>query len=254
MTANGRFDRALLSYLDSYHRHELHVTAPLPDRPSLVVANHGFGGIIDLNVLSLRKALVQLSQRPVTYLVHQLAWTTGIGRLLEPLGARAATRANAAEAIAAGHHVAVFPGGDLDAAKPWTRRNTIDFGDRSGFAALALQLDLPIVPVVTAGASESLLVLTDGQPLARMLRLPKLLRVKTLPVSLSVPWGLSVGLTGMLPYAALPTKLETTVLAPVMPTVGIDAPVLAEEVLQRMQCCLDELVTDRTPILGRRTS
>ena len=57
----------------------------------------------------------------------------------------------------------VFPGGDLDAFKSWTDRNQIVFGARSGFARLAIEHHVPIVPIVTAGAGESLLVLTDGE-------------------------------------------------------------------------------------------
>ena len=49
--------------------------------------------------------------------------------------------------------------------------------------------------------------------LYRALRLDELLRVKALPTSLSLPWGLNTGAVGMLPYLPLPSKLHTRVLA-----------------------------------------
>lgn len=67
----------------------------------------------------------------------------------------------------------------------------IVFAGRRGFAQLAVDAGVPIVPVVTAGAGESLLILTDGQRLAPALRLDSLLRVKALPVAISGPWGLT---------------------------------------------------------------
>ena len=105
---------------------------------------------------------------PVTVLTHQLAWTLRVGRLVEPLGARPASRGSAVEAFEAGHHVLVFPGGDKDAAKTFEDRNRVIFDGRSGFAKLAIDQDVPIVPVVTAGAGESLWVLSSGERLAQV--------------------------------------------------------------------------------------
>ena len=74
---------------------------------------------------------------------------------------------------------------------------------------------MPIVPIVTAGAGESAYVISDGQRLARALRLDKTLRAKVLPVSVSLPWGLNIGAAGVLPYLPLPTKLLTAVMPPI---------------------------------------
>ena len=51
---------------------------------SLFVADHGFGGIFDLNVLAVGAALEELNlDRPVSFLTHQLAWTLGVGPLVD---------------------------------------------------------------------------------------------------------------------------------------------------------------------------
>jgi 1-acyl-sn-glycerol-3-phosphate acyltransferase len=250
-TAKEHLGVALTTYLEWYHRFEATFDAPLPDEPSMLVCNHGFGGLGDLNGMALAAAMrTSGNDRPVTFLVHQLAWTLGVGRLVELSGGRKATQEAAENAIAEGHHLVVFPGGDLDAGKAFKDRNTITFAGRSGFARLARDLDVPIVPVVTAGAGESLYVFSDGSTLASRLGIDKALRVKALPVSFSVPWGVSFGLTGLVPYIPMPTKLTTAVLAPVDPA-GEEGPdALARAIHHQMQTRMDHLVRTRVPVIG----
>lgn len=241
----------LIEFVRRYHRLQVDVEVGALTDPVLFVANHGFGGIVDLNVMAVGAALEDLHlDRPVTFLTHQLAWTLGVGPIVELLGARPASRDSAHTSFAEGQHVVVFPGGDLDAAKKFTDRNQIVFGGRSGFAQLALDEGVPIVPIVTAGAGESLLVLSDGERLARALRLDKLLRVKALPTSLSLPWGLNTGAVGMLPYLPLPTKLHTRVLPAMTATPGESAESYAERVHTLMQEALTEMTKNRLPLIG----
>lgn len=235
-----------IDFVHRYHRLEISGELIAPERPVLFVANHGFGGIFDLNVFAILATFDSLQlDRPVTALTHQMAWTLRVGKLLEPFGARPASRDAAMEGFANGHHVLVLPGGDLDAAKSFADRDQIVFGGRSGFARLAMEADMDIVPIVTAGAGESLFVLSDGQRLARALRLDKLLRIKALPVSVSLPWGISVGGAGMLPYLPLPSKLTTEVLPSMRPEAGEDADDFAARVQIAMQRSLSEMAARR---------
>jgi 1-acyl-sn-glycerol-3-phosphate acyltransferase len=146
--------------------------------------------------------------------------------------------------------VLVMPGGDLDAGKSFRHRNEIVFGGRTGFAQIALDAGVPIIPVVMSGAGETLFVLWDGQALAKLLRLPKLARTKTLPVSISLPYGLSVGVAGMLPYLPLPSKMRAAVLDPIRPEAGETAEALARRVEEAMRAKLVEQTWDRIPFLG----
>ena len=251
-------DEALPAFLDQavsfvrrYNRLEVDLQTPAPEEPVLFVANHGFGGIFDLNVMAANAALEDLDlDRPVNFLTHQLAWTLGVGRVIEHLGARPASNESAVEAFAEGNHVMVFPGGDVEAAKSYSHRNEVIFGGRSGFARLAMEQQVPIVPIVTSGAGESLLVLSDGKRLAKKLKLDKLLRLKALPVSLSFPWGLSVGAVGQLPYLPLPTKLRTAVMLPMMPKKGEEPQGFADRVQNAMQDTMTAMTANRKPILG----
>ena len=240
-----KVQRLATAYLRRWHDHEIEGHLEPPTGQVLFVANHGFGGLFDLNVLALMAIGPRLGlDRPITILIHQIAWTLGLGPLIEPYGARPASRVAAQDGFARGHHVLVLPGGDLDAFKAHKDRNKIVLGGRSGFARLALEAGVPIVPIVTAGAGDSLRVLSDGQAIAKTLRLDRLLRLKAAPVSLSIPWGLNIGLVGLLPYLQLPCKLSTRVLTPMEPLAGEAPEAFAHRVGEAMQTALTELAED----------
>jgi 1-acyl-sn-glycerol-3-phosphate acyltransferase len=146
--------------------------------------------------------------------------------------------------------VLVAPGGDIEAAKSFADRNRIVFSGRRGFARLAAENGVPIVTIVTAGAGESLLVLWDGQGLARALHMDDAIRMKVLPVSVSLPWGFSVGVAGLLPYLPIPTKLVTSVLDPMWQTDGETAEAFGDRVEAAMQAKLSALTDHRRLVLG----
>ncbi|SFM32382.1 Acyltransferase [Nocardia asteroides] len=243
--------RVLLRVFRWYHRHEVGGVLEPPPGPVLYVANHGFGGAFDLNVLAARSAYAHIGDpRGVITLTHHLAWVIGLGPILARMGAEPATGENACRALGRGEHVLVFPGGDVDAFKSWGERDRIIFDGRTGFARLAIEAAVPIVPVVTSGGGESLICLSDGRGLARRLRLDKALRLKRLPVTLSLPWGLTVGIAGLLPYIPLPTKIRTAVLPAMRPRPGESAAEFAERVRHAMQVELDRQTVRRIPLLG----
>ncbi|MFT4261914.1 MAG: 1-acyl-sn-glycerol-3-phosphate acyltransferase [Nocardioides sp.] len=238
--------RSEIAWVRHYHRLDISGDLVRPEVPTLFVANHGFGGIFDLNVFAVLAAFEELAlDRPVTILVHKIAWTLGVGRLLEAIGAVPASAEAARRALAQGNHVLVFPGGDLDAFKARRDCDKILFAGRSGFARLAIEAGVPIVPIATAGSGETLFVLSDGQWLARALRTDRLLRLKALPVTLSIPWGLNIGLVGLLPYLPVPAKLSSRVLRPMRPEAGETAAHFANRVSEVMQDALSELAVRR---------
>ena len=243
--------RIAVRFVQAYHRLTISTPEEPLAEPVLFVANHGFGGIFDLNVFAAFAAFEQLElDRPVTALIHQLAWTLRVGQFIEPLGARPAGRDEAEAAFARGGHVLVMPGGDVEAGKPFAQRNKIVFSGRRGFARLALDAGVPIVPIVTAGAGESVLVLSDGQRPARALRVDAMLRMKAFPVSVSIPWGVNAGAVGMVPYLPLPTKLRTAVLDPIRPQPAETADEFGDRVEAAMQGALDDMTAGRRLILG----
>ncbi len=242
--------------LARYTRLEFEGPEEIPDAPVLLVVNHGHGGIFDLNgfaLAALQRRFGIDDHTPATILTHQIAWTVGAGPLLEPAGFRPAGREVALEALGRGEYVVVMPGGDLDGAKSWAHRNEVLFGGRTGFASLAMQAGVPIVPLVIVGAGESLFVLSDGQRIATTLRLDRLLRTQTLPVALSIPWGLTVGGAGVvLPYVPLPTKLVAAAGEPMSPEPEESVEAFAARVHDWMSDTARRLSEGRVPILGWR--
>ncbi len=239
----------------AYTRLDVDTSAGLPEPPALIVVNHGFGGLFDLNVFAMADTLRRLAvtpEQPLTFLTHQAPWALGIGWMVQPLGCVPAGEQGLRTAIGRGEHVIVFPGGDIDAGKPWSRRHAVTFAGRSGFARLARDEGIPIVPMVFVGAGESALVLHDGAELARALRLDRSpLRTKALPVSVTLPWGLTVGAVGpLLPYLPLPTRIRGAVL-PAMSALEGEAPsAYARRVERVMNRTARELATGRRPVLG----
>ena len=93
---------------------------------------------------------------------------------LRKFGTVAASPDNARKALDSGAALLVYPGGDYEVHRPSWQRNRVDFGGRKGFIRLALEQDVPIVPVVSIGGQETALFLTRGERLARLLALDRL--------------------------------------------------------------------------------
>src|SRR5205807_8608308 len=106
-----------------------------------------------------------------------------------------------------------YPGGHGGTHRPWGARNEIRVGGRKGFLQLAAEAGGPVVPVVSIGGQETFLPLTDGRGIAKRLRLAQLGRLKILPVSLALRWGLTVG--DSLGHIPSPAKITMEVLEPI---------------------------------------
>jgi 1-acyl-sn-glycerol-3-phosphate acyltransferase len=176
----------------------------------------------------------------------------GLG-YLRKYGTVAASPENAEKALSSGAALLVYPGGDYEVHRPTWESGRVDFGGRKGFIKLALSKDVPIVPVVSIGGQETALFLTRGERLARLLRLDKLFRLKVLPISLAVPWGLNVG--DMFGHFPLPSKICIQVLDPIELRKEFgrnpDLDEVYEEVTRRMQSALDSLAAERRlPVIG----
>jgi 1-acyl-sn-glycerol-3-phosphate acyltransferase len=115
-------------------------------------------------------------------------------------------------ALAEGHDVALWPGGEIDSLRPWTKRDEAILAGRKGFVRMAIKAGVPIVPISTVGGPDSMPVLTSGRKLAKALQIDKLARLKTFPIAISAPWGIGPAL---LPEIPLPTKIRTAFQDPI---------------------------------------
>ena len=180
-----------------YFRSEVRGLENIPAGACLVVSNHS-GGVVtpDMSVFAVAYYDTFGYQRPLFALGHDLLFKGPAAGLLKRTGVIRATRDNAAQALAAGGVVLVFPGGDFDAYRPTMSENVIGFGGRTGYVSTAIEAGVPIVPSGSIGAQESQFYLTRGRWLSRALGLAdigrRLTRSDMLPISLGFPFGCSV--------------------------------------------------------------
>ena len=107
----------------------------------------------------------------------------------------------------------MYPGGDYEVFRPSWKRHEVDFGGRKGYVKLAREAGVPIVPIASVGGQEAALFLDRGQWLAKLLRVDKMARLKSVPILLAPPWGLAV--SDMVPRLPLPTKIAIEVQDPI---------------------------------------
>lgn len=224
------------------------------DGPVLLVGNHSGGNVTpDTHVFTLAFSTYFGVERRFFQLAHNLVLAMpGLGSLRK-YGTVAASPGNAEKALDTGAALLVYPGGDYEVHRPTWESAKVDFGRRKGFIRLALSKNVPIVPVVSIGGQETALFLSRGERLARLFGLDRLFRLKVLPISLAVPWGLNVG--DMLGHFPLPAKITTQVLEPIdlRQEFGRDPDLeeVYDEIVGRMQTTLDALAQERRlPVVG----
>lgn len=232
---------------DHYFRCETELEAELPAKRFLAVANHNaMTGMPDMFCHMLAFWRLHGPERVGYGLMHDVPFRfPGAGAWLNASGAIAASPTNAHRALAREAAVLCFPGGDIDACKPFSRRYEITFGPRRGFVRLAIREQVPVVPIVSVGAHSGLYIWTDGKRLARALRLPELARSNVAPFGLAMPWGLVVGVP--LPHLPPPVKIHTRILAPIdlgLPASAADDPEQVERAYLRIVAAMQKAMDD----------
>jgi 1-acyl-sn-glycerol-3-phosphate acyltransferase len=218
------------------------------DGPVLLVGNHSGGNVPpDTFVFTLAFCSYFGVERPFYQLVHNLVALYPALRWLPKFGTVAASPDNARLALESGAAVLVYPGGDYEVYRPSWQRHVVDFGGRKGFVRLARETSVPIVPVASVGGQETALFLGRGQGLARLLMLDKLFRLKSLPISVALPWGLNV--TDWLGHIPLPAKIVIEVQQHIEAT--DDDQAVYDKVVASLQAGVDRLAAERHfPVIG----
>jgi 1-acyl-sn-glycerol-3-phosphate acyltransferase len=238
-----------------YFRAEVRGLGNIPEAgPVLLVGNHSGGNLSpDTLVFTLAFSTYFGVERVFHQLAHNLVLSMPGLSFLRKYGTVAASHDNARKALQSGAAVLVYPGGDYDVHRPSWHGNRVDFGGRQGFLRLALEEDVEIVPVVAIGGQETALFLSRGERLAKLFALDRLFRLKVLPVSLALPWGINVG--DMLGHIPLPAKITIEALLPINlqrefgPDPDIDE--VYEHLTRLMQETLDALASERRyPVIG----
>jgi 1-acyl-sn-glycerol-3-phosphate acyltransferase len=250
--------RGIEAFADTYFRPEFHGVEHLPDEQYLAVGNHSGSPLIpDVIVMIAWWATHRGLEPPAYVLAHDVLFRIPVLRaLLTKIGVMPAHQRNADAALRTGASVMCYPGGELDCQRTYWDRHRVRLFGRSGFVKLALRYGVPIVPFVNAGGGEVYVTLYSSRALARWTGLEALTRVKSIPVTLGLPWGM--WLSGFVPYLPLPAKLTYRFGEPIRlphdPKLAEDERAVRgyyEQVVAVMQDMLDDLARQRRfPIIG----
>jgi 1-acyl-sn-glycerol-3-phosphate acyltransferase len=199
------------------------------------------------------------TEKPAYGLMHSHVWKVyrPLAQLASKMGAIQATPSMAIPALRRNACVLVYPGGGKDVFRPYWQRDQIKFFGQQGFIKLALRENVPIIPVVSWGAHETLFVLADiYEPMKGFLEtfhLPWLFNLdpKVFPIYLGLPWGISFGPLMNFP---LPAKIRVRVCPPIVferygRAAAQDLTYVQhcyDRVVQQMQTQLNQLIAEST--------
>jgi 1-acyl-sn-glycerol-3-phosphate acyltransferase len=243
--------------MDYWFRMEVEGWERLPEPPALFIGIHsGAPFVWDAWTVGVQWWRHFGDQRVLHGTAHDALMAAPlIGRYFRAMGVLPAAPDSIASALAAGHDVALWPGGEVDSLRPWTKRDEAVLGGRTGFIRMAINAGVPIVPIATVGGPDSMPVLSRGRNIAKALQLDKIARIKVMPFAIQAPWGIA---PAMLPEIPLPTKIRTAFQEPVKlardPKKAKDDDYVDrkyEEVRQSIQRGMDELARRRRlPVFG----
>jgi 1-acyl-sn-glycerol-3-phosphate acyltransferase len=243
---------------DHYFRLEIEGWHLIPDEPSLLIGIHS-GGALTMDAWTLVHSWYRRfeGRRILHGTAHDVLMAAPVlGDYFRAVGVIPASRPGVTAALAAGHDVVVWPGGEQDAMRNWRNRDKALLFGRKGFVRQAIRSGVPIVPVATVGGHDTVFVLSEGRFLARWSGLGKRLRGATMPIIAGVPFPLAIE---VLPaHVPLPAKIRTEFLDPIRvdsdPARADDADYvdsIYHHVEGALQAGMDRLAKRRSfPVLG----
>jgi 1-acyl-sn-glycerol-3-phosphate acyltransferase len=200
--------------MDYWFRMEMEGWERLPDPPALLIGIHsGAPFVWDAWTVGIQWWRHFGDERTLHGTAHDALMAAPlIGGYFRRMGVLPAAPDSISGALAAGHDVALWPGGEIDSLRPWSKRDEAILAGRKGFVRMAIKTGVPIVPIATVGGPDSMPVVTSGRKLAKVLQIDKLARIKRFPLAVSAPWGIG---PAMLPEIPFPTKIRTAFQDPV---------------------------------------
>lgn len=248
-------------FYDHYFQAETEGWKHIPKTGSaLIVGSHNGGLACPDMMITLYDWFRRFgTEKPAYGLMHSHVWKVyrPLARLASKMGAIQATPSMAIPALRRNACVLVYPGGGKDVFRPYWQRDQIKFFGQQGFIKLALRENVPIIPVVSWGAHETLFVLADiYEPMKGFLEtfhLPWLFNLdpKVFPIYLGLPWGISFGPLMNFP---LPAKIRVRVCPPIVferygRAAAQDLTYVQhcyDRVVQQMQTQLNQLIAEST--------
>ncbi|MFT4624376.1 MAG: 1-acyl-sn-glycerol-3-phosphate acyltransferase [Myxococcota bacterium] len=134
--------------------------------PLLFVGNHTLYGLLDAPLLMLE--VHEHSGHYLRPLADHAHFTLpGWRDVVTTMGGVDGTRENCTALLEAGETVLVFPGGAREVAKRRGEKYKLVWGDRVGFARMALQHGCPVVPFASVGIDDAFDIRWDAEDLKR---------------------------------------------------------------------------------------
>ena len=160
--------RPLARLVARHHPVRLEGTEHLPDGPALLVGNHG---LLGYETLAFFHAVLERTGRlPLGLADRWFFRVPGLRGVLVRAGGMLGTADNARAALATGAWVVAYPGGAREVLK---RHNGAKYRlqwERSrGFARLAAELGIPIIPFAAAGVDDTFDIVTTLRGSGRLL-------------------------------------------------------------------------------------
>lgn len=253
------FQNPIWNFLcDHYFRLEIDGWHRIPHETSLLIGIHS-GGSLTMDAWTLVHSWYRHfeGRRVLNGTAHDLLMAAPLlGDYFKAVGVIPASRDGVTTALAAGHDVIVWPGGEQDAMRNWRDRDKAVLAGRKGFVRQAIRSGVPIVPVATVGGHDTVFVLSEGRFLARWTGLGKRLRGATMPIIAGFPFPLAIEILPA--HLPLPAKIRTEFLDPIPvdsdpervdDTEYVDA--IYNEVERAIQAGMDRLAKRRSfPVLG----
>lgn len=245
--------------MNRYFRLEIKGWENLPKQPSLLIGVHS-GGPLTMDAWTVVMGWWRHfeGKRTLHGTAHDVLMNNKyLGRYFRRLGTISPARESIQAAFKQGDDVILWPGGEVDCYRTWSKRDQAVLGERKGFIKLAIRSGVPIVPIATVGGHDTLFVLSEGRGLAKLLGLKEKMRVDVAPITFSFPFGVALHLMPF-QHIPLPAKIRTEFLEPVYLDTNparadddeyVDA--MYHEVQARIQAGMDRLAKKRRfPVFG----
>jgi 1-acyl-sn-glycerol-3-phosphate acyltransferase len=218
--------KELMPIWEFFYRYYFRVTSDgwqyvNPEKKALLVGSHNGGLASPDMVMMIYDWFLHFDiSYPVYGLMHPLIWEVypDMAKMAVEVGAVIAHPKMAIAALKENANVLVYPGGAQDVFRPHCDRHKINLAGRKGFIKLALRENVPIIPIISYGAHDTLIVLADFYPqlkqLLKTFNLPWLFDKDPLvfPIYLGLPWGLGIGPLFNFP---LPVSIHNRICPPI---------------------------------------
>ncbi|XP_064909634.1 DGAT1/2-independent enzyme synthesizing storage lipids isoform X1 [Columba livia] len=228
-------------YARIWHGYELHGVENIPEGPGILVYYHGAIPVDYLYFLS--RLFLWKNRLCLSVADHFVFRLPGLKLLLEVMRVMPGTREECLIALKNGHLVSISPGGVREALFS-DESYQLMWGNRKGFAQIALDAKVPIIPMYTQNVREGYRTLKERN---RAFQTSAYFGFSNmLPVGFLRQLYENTRLPIFPPYGGLPVKFRTYVGEPI----PYDPNITTEELAEKTKTAIQTLISKHQTIPG----